>query len=403
MASMTTGVALGVVAFQELVGEMRLGQDASSLGVVLRRVQDAYVEPIPEETLRENAIRGIVDGLDRHSTYLDVSALRDLREETTGSFSGVGVDIGLVNGYITVVAPLDDTPAAEAGLRAGDTLIEVDHTSLKGRTVREAVRQLRGEPGTGVHLRVRRDGASAPLDFDLVRADIRVNSVRSRLMEPGYGYVRIAQFQNKTPRDLRAAVQSLADESAGDLRGLVVDLRNNPGGVLGASVDVVDEFLDEGLIVYTEGRDSKAETRFMAEDGDILNGAPLVVLINRGSASAAEVVAGALQDHGRATLVGTKSYGKGSVQSVLEIEGKRAIKLTTAHYYTPSGRSIQASGINPDITVAAEDGTSRDSHDALLLAVALRELKSPQPGSARGYPSQKSPQPRVREGVPRMK
>ena len=222
------------------------------------------------------------------------------------------------------------------------------------------------------------------LDFDLVRADIRVNSVRSRLIEPGYGYVRIAQFQNKTPRDLRAAVQRLADESAGDLLGLVVDLRNNPGGVLGASVDVVDEFLDEGLIVYTEGRDSKAETRFVAEDGDILNGAPLVVLINRGSASAAEVVAGALQDHGRATLVGTKSYGKGSVQSVLEIEGKRAIKLTTAHYYTPSGRSIQASGIDPDITVAAEDGASRDSYDALLLAAALRQLKSPQPGSARG-------------------
>ena len=384
MASMTTGIALGVVAFQELVGEMRLGQDASSLGVVLRRVQDAYVEPIAEETLRENAIRGIVDGLDRHSSYLDVSALRDLREETTGSFSGVGIDIGLVNGYITVIAPLDDTPAAEAGLRAGDTLIEVDHTSLKGRTVREAVRHLRGKPGTSVHLRVRRDGAAAPLDFDLVRAEIRINSVRSRVIEPGYGYVRIAQFQNKTPQDLRAAVQRLAEESAGDLRGLVVDLRNNPGGVLGASVDVADEFLDEGLIVYTEGRDAKAETRFMADDGDILDGAPLVVLINRGSASAAEVVAGALQDHGRATLVGTKSYGKGSVQSVLEIEGRRAIKLTTAHYYTPSGRSIQASGIDPDITVAAEDGASRHSYDALLLAVALRELKSPQPGSARG-------------------
>ena len=384
MASMTTGIALGVVAFQELVGEMRLGRDASSLGVVLQRVQDAYVEPIAEETLRENAIRGIVDGLDRHSSYLDVSALRDLREETTGSFSGIGIDIGLVNGYITVIAPLDDTPAAEAGLRAGDTLIEVDHTSLKGRTVRDAVRHLRGKPGTSVHLRVRRDGAPAPLDFDLVRAEIRINSVRSRLIEPGYGYVRIAQFQNKTPQDLRAAVKRLADESAGDLLGLVVDLRNNPGGVLGASVDVADEFLDQGLIVYTEGRDAKAETRFMADDGDILDGAPLVVLINRGSASAAEVVAGALQDHGRATLVGTKSYGKGSVQSVLEIEGKRAIKLTTAHYYTPSGRSIQASGIDPDITVAAEDGASRDSYDALLIAVALRELKSPQPGSARG-------------------
>ena len=384
MASMTTGVALGVVAFQKLAGELRPGRDASSLGVVLRRVQDAYVEPIPEEDLTEYAIRGMVAGLDRHSSYLDVAGLRDLHEETTGSFGGIGVDIGLVNGYITVVAPLDDTPAAAAGLRAGDTLIEVDHTSLKGRTVREAVRRLRGEPGTTVHLRVRRDRAATPLEFDLVRADVRVDSVRSRLIEPGYGYVRIARFQNKTPRDLRAAVRRLADESAGDLRGLIVDLRNNPGGILGASVDVADEFLDEGLIAYTEGRGAGAESQFMADDGDILDGAPLVVLINQRSASAAEVVAGALQDHGRATLVGTKSYGKGSVQSVLGIGGERAIKLTTAHYYTPSGRSIQAAGIDPDITVAAEDGASRTAYDALLLATAMRELKSPQPGSARG-------------------
>ena len=209
--------------------------------------------------------------------------------------------------------------------------------------------------------------------------------MRSRLIEPGYGYVRIGQFQNKTPRDLRAAVERLADESEGGLLGLIIDLRNNPGGVLGASVDVADEFLDEGLIVYTEARDKETEVTFMAEDGDILDGAPLVVLINQGSASAAEVVAGALQDHGRATLVGTKSYGKGSVQSVLELEGKRAIKLTTAHYYTPSGRSIQASGIDPDITVPASDTDSPDAYDARLLTAAMRQLKeSPQPGSARG-------------------
>lgn len=385
MASMTTGIAFGVVAFQELVGELRLGRDASSLGVVVRRVRAAYVEPINEETLTENAIRGIVDGLDKHSSFLDASALRDLRDETTGSFGGIGVDIGLVDGYITVISPIDDTPAALAGIRAGDTLIEVDHRSLKGRTVREAVKDLRGEPGTEVHLRVRRDAAAAPMDFNLVRAAIHVNSVRSRLIEPGYGYVRIAQFQNKTPRDLRVAVQRLADESAGDLLGLIVDLRNNPGGVLGASVDVADAFLDEGLIVYTEGREAKAELRFMADDGDILDGAPLVVLINRGSASAAEVVAGALQDHGRAILVGTTSYGKGSVQSVLELEGMRAIKLTTARYYTPSGRSIQASGIDPDITVPDGNSDSPAAYDALLLAAAMRHLReSPQPGSARG-------------------
>ena len=223
------------------------------------------------------------------------------------------------------------------------------------------------------------------MDFNLVRAEIHVNSVRSRLIEPGYGYVRIAQFQKKTPRDLRDAVHRLADESDGGLSGLIVDLRNNPGGILGASVDVADEFLDEGLIVYTEGRDAKSQLRFLADEGDILNGAPLVILINRGSASAAEIVAGALQDHGRATVVGTKSYGKGSVQSLLELEGKRAIKLTTAHYYTPSGRSIQASGIDPDITVAASDTDSPDAYDARLLTSAMRHLKeSLQPGSARG-------------------
>ena len=387
MASMTMGVAFGIVAFQEFIGELRLGRDTSSLGAVLQRVQDAYVEPIDETTMTENAIRGIVDGLDKHSSFLDASALRDLREETTGSFGGIGIDVGLVKGYITVIAPLDDTPAARAGLRAGDTLIEVDHRSLKGRTIRETVKDLRGEPGTAVHVRVRRDGAAAPVDFELVRADIRVNSVRSRLIEPGYGYLRIAQFQNRTPRDLREAVQRLAGGSPGGLLGLVVDLRNNPGGVLGASVDVADEFLDGGLIVYTEARDKKAEVRFMAEKGDILDGAPLVVLINRGSASAAEVVAGALQDHGRATVVGTRSYGKGSVQSVLELEGRRAIKLTTAHYYTPNGRSIQASGIDPDIALPPTENDSTAAYNELLLATALRQLKKSPPsemGSARG-------------------
>ena len=382
---MTMGVALGVVAYQELVGELRLGRDATSLGAVVQRVRDAYVEPIDEQTLTENAIRGIVDGLDRHSSYLDAAALADLREETTGNFGGIGVDIGLENGYITVIRPLDDTPAARAGLHPGDTLIEVDHKSLRGRTLRETVKDLRGEPGTEVHVRLRRDGVQMPMDFDLVRAAIRVSSVRSRLIEPGYGYVRIAQFQNQTPQDLREAVRRLADESEGGLRGLVVDLRNNPGGVLGASVDVADEFLDGGLIVYTEGRDEKPELRFLADDGDILEGAPLVVLINRGSASAAEVVAGALQDHGRATLVGTKSYGKGSVQSVLRLQGKRAIKLTTAHYYTPNGRSIQASGIDPDIVVPIPDGDSSAGYDALLLARAMRQLKeSPRQSESQG-------------------
>ena len=377
VVSMATGLVLGVGAFVLLLerGYLRGPSEVASLPAIVRHVRDSYVEPIPEETLVENAIRGIVSGLDNHSTFLDNGEFDDLKEETTGKFGGIGVEVGLVEGWFTVIAPIDGTPAARAGMQAGDVIVEVDGASLRGRRLGEAVSDLRGAPGTPVALRVRREGVASALEFDLVRETIRVVSVRSRLIEPGYGYLRISQFQHATPEHVLEAVGRLEEETGAALEGLVLDLRNNPGGVLGASVDVADTFLERGLIVYTEGRDASSEVRFSASGTDVLNGAPLAVLINRGSASASEIVAGALQDHGRAVVVGTRSYGKGSVQSVLPLTNERAIKLTTARYFTPKGRSIHDSGIEPDVDVPRDRTETRAAYDELLLAEAMRQLK----------------------------
>ena len=377
VVSLAGGVVLGVGAFVVLFerGYLPSARQVGSLPAIVRHVRDAYVEPIPEETLVENAIRGIVRGLDEHSTFLDSGAFDHLKEETAGKFGGIGVEVGLVEGWFTVIAPIDDTPAARAGMRAGDVIIEVDGASLKGRRLGEAVADLRGAPGTPVRLRVRREGADSPLAFDLVRETIRIVTVRSRILEPGYGYVRISQFQRSTPDHVRDALGDLEAQTGAALEGLVIDLRNNPGGMLGASVDVADAFLEEGLIVYTEGRDASSVVRFTASGADVLDGAPLAVLIDRGSASASEIVAGALQDHGRAVVVGTRSFGKGSVQSVVPLANERAIKLTTARYFTPSGRSIHDSGIEPDVTVPRDGVETRDAYDAVLLAEALRQLK----------------------------
>lgn len=377
VVSMATGLVLGVGAFVLLLerGYLRGPSEVASLPAIVRHVRDSYVEPIPEETLVENAIRGIVRGLDNHSTFLDGGEFDDLKEETTGKFGGIGVEVGLVEGWFTVIAPIDGTPAARAGMQAGDVIFEVDGASLRGRRLGEAVSDLRGAPGTPVALRVRREGVASALEFDLVRETIRVVSVRSRLIEPGYGYLRISQFQHATPGHVLDAVGRLEEETGAALEGLVIDLRNNPGGILGASVDVADTFLERGLIVYTEGRAAASEIRFNAGGTDVLNGAPLAVLINRGSASAAEIVAGALQDHGRAVVVGTRSYGKGSVQSVLPLANERAIKLTTARYFTPKGRSIHDSGIEPDVAVPRDRTETPAAYEELLLAEAMRQLK----------------------------
>ncbi len=315
----------------------------------LDRIRMSYVEEIDDRTLLENAIRGMLANLDPHSAFVDGRDFDNLQETTTGEFGGLGIEVGQENGYILVIAPIDDTPADRAGLRAGDLIVAIDKQPVRDMLPEEAADLMRGEPGTEVTLTVSKDGLE-PFDVEITREVIAVSSVRSRLLEPGYAYARIPVFQLNTGRDFQAEVAGLLEEDP-ELKGLVLDLRNNPGGVLQASVEVVDAFIDSGRVVYTQGRMQQTATEYFANAETVAPDLPVVVLINGGSASAAEIVAGALQDHGRAVVMGTRSFGKGSVQSVLPLDQDRAIKLTTSLYYTPDGRSIQAQGIEPDIVV----------------------------------------------------
>lgn len=317
---------------------------------VFGRIKSAYVEPIDDKQLLEDAIRGMVAGLDPHSSYLAPEDYAVLQEHTTGQFGGLGIEVGIKDGLIHVIAPIDDTPAQQAGLKSGDIISRIDNKSVQGLSLGEAVDLMRGEIGSTTKLTIYREGQKTPLEFELTRAVIKVTSVKSRLLAEGYGYVRISQFQVNTGSDLNAAIKKLQSDTP--LRGVVLDLRDNPGGVLQAAVDVSDAFVDEGLIVYTEGRLDRSEMKFTAHQAMFLDKTvPLIVLINGGSASASEIVAGALQDLDRAVIMGTESFGKGSVQTILPLAGDRAVKITTARYFTPSGRSIQAQGIVPDIEV----------------------------------------------------
>ncbi|HRF42638.1 MAG TPA: S41 family peptidase [Candidatus Competibacteraceae bacterium] len=316
---------------------------------VLDAVKQDYVEPIEDKMLLENAIRGMLSNLDPHSAYLDAEAFQDLQIGTSGEFGGLGIEVGQENGFIKVIAPIDDTPAQRAGIQAGDLIIRLDDTSLKGMALSDAITKMRGKPNTSIVLTIVREGVKKPFKVKLVREIIQVRSIKSRLLEPGFGYLRITQFQAKTEVNLQDALQDLKKQNQGTLKGLILDLRNNPGGVLNGAVDVADNFLDEGVIVQTKGRDQDSEQTFKATAGDLLEKAPMVVLVNGGSASASEIVAGALQDHRRALVLGERTFGKGSVQTILPLGNGTAVKLTTARYYTPNGRSIQAEGIKPDI------------------------------------------------------
>lgn len=316
---------------------------------VFGQIRAKYVEEVDDKTLLRNAIRGMLDGLDPHSVYLDAESFENLQEQTSGEFGGLGMEVGMEDGFVRVIAPIDDTPAKKAGVMAGDLIIKLDDTSVKGLTLQEAIEIMRGEPGSDINITVVRE-SGAPFVLTLTRAIIEVKSIRSRVIEPGYGYLRISQFQGNTGEGAGKALRKLMDNKDG-LKGLIIDLRNNPGGVLQAAVEVSDLFVSDGTIVYTEGRNQEIETRFESKTGDQSNGLPIVVLVNGGSASASEIVAGALQDHNRAVIVGTDTFGKGSVQSVLPLSKEHAIKLTTALYFTPKGRSIQAQGIKPDIII----------------------------------------------------
>jgi len=313
------------------------------------RVSSAYVEEIDDRTLLENAIKGMLSQLDPHSAYLDRESFSDLQENTTGNYGGLGLEVGMDDGFVRVISPMDDTPAARAGIQPGDLIMKLDDKPVKGLSLSEAIDAMRGEPGSTIKLTILREGESQPQDITLTREVIQVASVRQRTLEDGYGYIRIAQFQSTTGKEVREAVDKLAAE--GKLQGLILDLRNNPGGVLQSAVEVSDVFIADGLIVYTSGRLANADLRFSATTPDATGGVPLVVLVNEGTASASEIVAGALQDHGRAVVMGVSTFGKGSVQTILPLNNEKAIKLTTALYFTPNGRSIQAEGIVPDIWV----------------------------------------------------
>ena len=343
---------------------------------VFSRIKSDYVEPVEDKKLLEDAVQGMLAGLDPHSAYLDADSFKDMRVETEGQFGGLGIEVTMENGFVKVVSPIEDTPAARAGVKPGDLIIRLDDKAVKGLTLTEAVRFMRGKPGSDITLTIVREGATKPLKITLTRAVIKIQSVKSRMLEPGFGYVRVTQFQAGTDKGLAEALKKLETENKGTLRGMILDLRNNPGGVLNSAVGVSDAFLDKGLIVYTEGRVADSKMKLSATPGDLLNGAPMVVLINGGSASASEIVAGALQDHKRAVIMGTKSFGKGSVQTIIPVSNGAALKITTARYYTPSGRSIQASGIVPDIVTEEARITKSEAADRLREADLARHLEN---------------------------
>jgi carboxyl-terminal processing protease len=348
--TLAQGLATSVpVSAQAQTNEELPLEDLRTFAEVYGRIKNDYVEGVKDKSLLESAIRGMLGGLDPHSDYLDKEQYRDLQVGTSGEFGGLGIEVGMENGFVKVIAPIDDTPAQRAGLQPGDVIVRIDDKPVKGMSLSQAVNLMRGKPGTEIRLTVLRSDNGQPFTVELERAVVHVASVKSRTLAPGYGYVRISNFQARTTEDMLAAIGKLKSENNGELKGLVLDLRNNPGGVLNAAVGVSDAFITDGLIVYTEGRLPDSKLQFRAGPDDVLSGAPIVVLVNRGSASASEIVAGALQDHKRALIMGAKTFGKGSVQTIVPIDDSTALKLTTARYFTPLGRSIQAKGIVPDI------------------------------------------------------
>tara|TARA_Y100000992_G_scaffold58119_1_gene35368 strand:- start:142 stop:1443 length:1302 start_codon:yes stop_codon:yes gene_type:complete len=323
-----------------------------SFSEVYLKIKQNFVQDISDKELFDNAIRGMLEGLDPHSTFLNEKDFKDLQIGTKGEFGGLGIEVTMENGFVKVITPIDDTPAYKAGIKAGDLIIEIDSKSVKGLSLNEAVDLMRGKIGNPILLTIAREGESGPIDIKIVRAKIKVKSVKYELIDKNYGYIRISSFQNKTGKNLYDAISNLNKKSKGSIKGFVIDMRNNPGGVLGAAVDVSDAFIEgKKKLVFTKGKKAKSVYEYFSNDTDLTEGKPIVVLINGGSASASEIVAGALQDHKRAIIMGTQSFGKGSVQTILPITSKTAVKITTARYYTPDGRSIQAKGITPDIIV----------------------------------------------------
>lgn len=318
---------------------------------IFAKIKNDYVEQIGDKQLLEDAVRGMLAGLDPHSTYLDEEEYKNMQESASGQFGGLGIEITMENGFVKVIAPIDDTPAQRAGIKSGDLIIKLDDSSVKGMSLNDAIDIMRGEPNVPITLTIIREHEKVPLIITVIRDIIEIKSVKFDTLEAGFGYLRVANFQTQTPQYLRQAVAKLKENNNDQLKGIVLDLRDNPGGILSAAVGVADVFLNSGLIVYTEGRIANSKARFHATPSTALPDVPVVVLVNSGSASASEIVAGALKDHGRAVIMGEKTFGKGSVQTIFPMSDKVALKLTTARYYTPNGRSIQVSGIRPDIII----------------------------------------------------
>jgi carboxyl-terminal processing protease len=354
VALLMTGAAVGyVVAPTTGSAQSKTSETYRQLnlfGEVFERVRADYVESVSDEQLIEAAINGMLTSLDPHSSYLNNKNFRDMQVQTRGEFGGLGIEVTMENGLVKVVSPIDDTPAAKAGIKPGDYITHLNGEAVMGLTLNEAVEKMRGPENSEIKLTIKREGKE-PFDVAVTRAKIKIESVRAHLEGPDVGYIRITTFNEQTDSGLNKAMTKLREQAGTKLKGIVLDLRNNPGGLLDQAVAVSDAFLDKGEIVSTRGRRADETQRFNARPGDIANGLPLIVLINGGSASASEIVAGALQDHHRAVLLGTKSFGKGSVQTIIPLPGHGAMRLTTARYYTPSGRSIQAKGIDPDIEV----------------------------------------------------
>jgi carboxyl-terminal processing protease len=321
-------------------------------GDVFERVRAEYVDPVDDKDLVENSINGMLTGLDPHSSYMNAKAFRDMQVQTKGEFGGLGIEVTQDNGFIKVISPIDDTPASKAGIKAGDIITGLDGKTVQGLSLQDAVDKMRGAPNSKITLTIKREGVDKPIEVSMLREVIHIQVVKQRMEPDGIGYIRLSQFTEQADAGLKQAVKTLRQQSGGRLRALVLDLRNNPGGLLDQAVAVSGDFINQGEIVSTRARHTEDAQRWDAKASDILDGVPLVVLINGGSASSSEIVAGALQDHHRAVLLGTRSFGKGSVQTVIPLAGNGAMRLTTARYYTPSGRSIQGLGIAPDVTVA---------------------------------------------------
>jgi carboxyl-terminal processing protease len=353
----SAGLALAPVFAQDKAEPKAAAGDKSELyqqlnlfGDVLERIRRDYVEPVDEKTLMENAINGMLAALDPHSSYMNPKVYKDMQVQTRGEFGGLGIEVTMENGVIKVVSPIDETPASKAGIQSGDLIFALDGEPVQGLTLQEAVEKMRGKVGTPIKLSLRRNNVKDPIDVTLTRETIKVKAVRYRL-EGDVGYIRVTSFTEQSTSGVLDAVEKIKKEAGPKLKGYVLDLRNNPGGLLDQAISMVDAFLDKGEIVSVKARKAEDVQRWNAKPGDVANGLPIVVLMNGGSASASEIVAGALQDHRRAIVLGTRSFGKGSVQTIMQVTGGGAIRLTTALYFTPSGRSIQKEGIKPDIEV----------------------------------------------------